>query len=85
MRKTIPNCESEQKEQIFWAATDSTEYLDGSQAKRVVLPKLKPSVKTISLRLPSAMLGELRVLERKGNPNHLASADALLASRAGGA
>ncbi len=65
MRKKIPNFESEQEEQTFWAATDSTEYVDWSQAKRVVLPKLKPSVKTISLRLPSAMLEELRVLANK--------------------
>jgi len=47
---------NEDKEREFWASHDSTEYVDWSKAKKVVLPKLKPSVETISLRLPESML-----------------------------
>jgi len=65
LRKKIPNFKSEQEEQAFWASSDSAEFVDWNQAKRVALPKLKPSVKTISLRLPSTMLEELRVLANK--------------------
>ncbi len=41
---------------------DSTEYLDWRKAERAVFPNLKPSTKTISLRLPQSMLAELRQL-----------------------
>ncbi len=63
--KKIPKFRNEDAERAFWAAHDSTEYVDWKKAKRVVLPKLKPSLKTISLRLPEAMLEELKLLANK--------------------
>ncbi len=65
MRKTIPKFKSEDKEREYWAKQDSTEVMDWKKAKRVVLPNLKPSVKTISLRLPESMLEELKLLANK--------------------
>jgi predicted DNA binding CopG/RHH family protein len=53
------------KERDFWAKRDSTEFIDWKKAKRIVLPNLKPSVKTISIRLPEMMLEELKVLANK--------------------
>jgi hypothetical protein len=49
----IPEFRSEDEERAFWSDTDSFEYIDWSKAKRVMLPNIKPSLKTISLRLPS--------------------------------
>lgn len=63
--KEVPNFENEDEERAFWAAHDSTEYVDWDQAETVVLPKLKPSTKTISLRLPEMMLNELRIIANK--------------------
>ena len=65
MLKQIPEFEDEDEEREFWATHDSTEYLDWSQAEQTVLPKLKPSTKTISLRLSESMLNELRLLANK--------------------
>jgi predicted DNA binding CopG/RHH family protein len=65
MIKRIPEFKNENEEREFWKAHDSTEYLDWRQAKRVVFPNLKPSTKTISLRLPESMLAELRQLANK--------------------
>jgi len=65
MKKKLPKFASEDAERKFWARHDSTDYLDWSQAKRVVFANLKPSTKTISLRLPQSMLDELRVLANK--------------------
>ncbi len=65
MKKKIPKFKSEDQERKFWSVHDSTEYIDWSKAKRVTLPKLKPSVKTISLRLPESMLEELKLLANK--------------------
>lgn len=53
--KKIPTFDSEQEEREFWESHDSSEYLDLSKAQRTVLPNLKPSTKTISLRLPEGM------------------------------
>jgi predicted DNA binding CopG/RHH family protein len=64
-KKKIPRYRSEDKEREFWAVADSTEYVDWSRARRVILPSLKPSVKTISLRLPELMLAELKLLANK--------------------
>jgi predicted DNA binding CopG/RHH family protein len=63
--KEIPTFKNEDEEREFWATHDSTEYVDWDKAKAVVLPKLKPSTKTISLRLPELMLNELRVIANK--------------------
>jgi len=58
--KTIPEFASEAEERAFWEKHDSTEYLDWSKAQRAVLPNLKPSTKTISLRLPQHLLDSIK-------------------------
>lgn len=63
--KKIPEFESEEQEQRFWAEHDSADYVDWSQARPVVLSNLRPSTKTISLRLPEHMLEELKLLANK--------------------
>jgi predicted DNA binding CopG/RHH family protein len=63
--KKIPIFKNDDDERKFWAEVDSTEYLDWSEAEIVVLPKLKPSTKTISLRLPESMLNEIRTIANK--------------------
>jgi predicted DNA binding CopG/RHH family protein len=65
MTKKLPRFKSEDEERKFWATHDSTEYVDWDSAQRVVLPNLKPSQKTISLRLPAMMLAELKRLAHK--------------------
>lgn len=63
--RNLPHLKSEDQEREFWSRADSTEYIDWSEARPLVLPNLKPSLKTISLRLPEHMLAELKVLANK--------------------
>jgi predicted DNA binding CopG/RHH family protein len=63
--KKIPNFKNEDQERDFWENADSSEYIDWKKARKAVLPNLKPSVKTISLRLPESMLEEIRLLANK--------------------
>lgn len=63
--KKIPKFKTEAAERRFWAEHDSSEYVDWDRAQRVVLPNLKPSQTTISLRLPGMMLAELKRLANK--------------------
>ena len=61
--KKILNFKNEDKEREFWAEADSSEYIDWKKAKKYVLSNLKPSVKTISLRIPQSMLEEIKLLQ----------------------
>ena len=64
-KKKIPRFKSEEKEREFWASRDSTEYVDWSRARKVVLSDLRPTLKTISLRLPASLLEELKLLANR--------------------
>ena len=63
--KELPAFRSEEEEQNFWSEHDSVDYVDWSKARRGIFPSLKPSTKTISLRLPQSMLEELKLLANK--------------------
>lgn len=65
MDKQIPEFANEEDEREFWTTHDSTDYIDWRRARTVIFPALKPSTKTISLRLPESMLNELRLLANK--------------------
>jgi predicted DNA binding CopG/RHH family protein len=58
--KKVPEFASEAEERAFWETHDSTEYLDWRQARRAALPNLKPSTRTISLRLPQHLLDGIK-------------------------
>ena len=58
--KPVPNFANEAEERLFWETHDSTEFLDWSKARKVVLPNLKPTTKTISLRLPQHLLDSIK-------------------------
>ena len=59
--KTVPKFANEAEERIFWESHDSSAYVDWATAKSVAFPNLKPSTKTISLRLPQHLLDEIKV------------------------
>jgi len=58
--KRIPRLASEAAERRFWARRDSTPYVDWSGAERVLFPNLKPTTRSISLRLPLRMLERIK-------------------------
>ena len=58
--KAIPKFASEAEERVFWESRDSTAFVDWSKAKRAVLPNLKPTTRTISLRLPQHLLDSIK-------------------------
>ncbi len=65
MKKPLPKFKNEDQEREFWSSHDSSGLVDWSKAKKIVLPKVKPSSQTISLRLPRPMLEQLKVLANK--------------------
>ena len=59
-QKKIPKFKSDKEERDFWAKSDSIEYIDWSRSEKVLYPDLKPSVRSISIRLPEMMIKELK-------------------------
>ncbi|GMQ83958.1 MAG: BrnA antitoxin family protein [Gammaproteobacteria bacterium] len=58
--KPVPEFTNEDEERRFWEQNDSSEYLDWNQAQQVAMPRLKPTTKTISLRLPQHLLDSIK-------------------------
>ncbi|MEJ6524679.1 MAG: BrnA antitoxin family protein [Opitutales bacterium] len=63
--KKIPKFKSEKAERDFWKQNDSSEYIDWNDAENVSFSNLKPSLKSISIRLPESMIEKLKVLANK--------------------
>jgi len=63
--KKIPEFKSEEEELEFWSTHDSTEYVDYSKGKKALFPNLKPTTRTISIRLPVYLIEEIKMLANK--------------------
>jgi hypothetical protein len=61
-KKTLPEFKSEDQERKFWATADSTQYVNWPSGKRGRFVNLKQSLRTISIRLPKAMIEDLKTL-----------------------
>jgi predicted DNA binding CopG/RHH family protein len=57
----IPKFKTEAQERAYWESHDSIAHVDWTKAQKVRLPNLRPSTKTISLRLPQHLLDSIKV------------------------
>jgi predicted DNA binding CopG/RHH family protein len=80
-RKKIPTFKDGEAEREFWGKADSTEYIDWSQAQRLVLPNFRPTLRTISLRLPESMIAELKLLANQRDVPYQSLLKVFLAER----
>ena len=79
--KKIPKFRTEDEEREFWSTHDSTEYVDYSKAKKVLLPELKPSTRSISIRLPESLIEKLKVLANERDVPYQSLLKILLAEK----
>ncbi len=63
--KNIPKFKNEKEEREFWANNDSSDFIDWGKSKLTAFPNLRPSTKTISLRLPEFLLNDIKVIAHK--------------------
>ena len=63
--KKVPAFKTEAEERTFWEKNDSADYIDWTQASRVAMPNLKPTTRTISLRLPEMLLDSIKIEANK--------------------
>jgi predicted DNA binding CopG/RHH family protein len=79
--KELPKFKSENEERKFWETADSTKYIDWSQGKPSKLVALKPSLRTISLRLPVSMIEDLKLLANERDVPYQSLLKVFLAER----
>lgn len=80
-KKPVPEFSTEEDERQFWAEHDSTEFADWASATRRKLPNLKPTLRTISLRLPVSMIEDLKVLANRRDVPYQSLLKVFLAER----
>ena len=66
-KKKIPKFKNEDKERTFWSKASPLDYLDPKKAKKVTLSNLKPSTEVISLRLPTGLLSDIKLVANKND------------------
>ena len=80
-KKQVPEFRSEEEERAFWAQHDSSDFIDWQAAKARRFPNLKPSLRTISLRLPVSMIEDLKMLANKRDVPYQSLLKVFLAER----
>lgn len=63
----IPKFKNEDEERKFWADLNLSEYYEPSDFERVSFPNLKPTSRSISIRIPEYLLN--RVKEKANEVN----------------
>jgi predicted DNA binding CopG/RHH family protein len=62
MKKPIklPEFKNEDEERDFWAKINLADYYEPSDARRVNFPNLKPTSRSISIRLPEYLIDRIK-------------------------
>ena len=64
-KKRIPEFQNEDAEREFWSTHDSADFIDWEKSRQISFPALKPTLKSISIRLPESMIAQLKVEANK--------------------
>ncbi|MGA9115722.1 MAG: BrnA antitoxin family protein [Bacteroidota bacterium] len=65
--RRIPKFTSEDDERKFWARRESSDYVDYRRSVQPSFPNLKPTTRTISIRIPESLLDSIRVLANRAD------------------
>ncbi len=63
--KKIPKFSSEEEERDFWNKNNSMDFINWKNSKKEMLPNLKPSSHTISIRMPDSLIDRLKLIANK--------------------
>lgn len=56
----LPKFKNEDDEREFWSKLDLSEYYDSSDLEPVSFPNLKPTTRSISIRIPEYLLNRVK-------------------------
>ena len=77
--RRIPEFKNEDQEREFWAKHSLLDYFDTGSFRRTAFPNLKPSLKSISIRVPSDVLAEFKTIANKKDAPYQSLAKVYLA------
>ena len=77
--RRVPDFKNEDEEREFWATHSPLDFFDATDFKKASFPNLKPSIKSISIRLPEDLLAELKILANKKDVPYQSLAKVFLA------
>ena len=80
-KKELPEFKNKMEERKFWEDHDSTDYLDWDESQAARFPDLKPSTKSISIRLPKGLIDDLKILANKRDVPYQSLLKVFLAER----
>lgn len=64
-RNQLPDFKNEDEERDFWATHELSEVFDVSKGVNATFPNLKPSTKTITIRVTQSLLDDLKMIANK--------------------
>ena len=79
--RKMPDFKNEDDEREFWATNSPLDFFDAKDFKKASFPNLKPSIKSISIRLPEHLLAELKILANKKDVPYQSLAKVFLAKQ----
>lgn len=79
--KKMPKFKNEKEERDFWSNHDATDYVDFTDAREALFPDLKPTTRTISVRLPETLIDKLKTLANKRDVPYQSLLKVLLAEK----
>jgi predicted DNA binding CopG/RHH family protein len=63
----LPEFKNEDEEREFWSTQDTADYFDLTRAKPAIFPNLKPSTRSVSIRINESLFQEIKILANKKN------------------
>lgn len=79
--KKLPKFKNEDEEREFWAEHEFSDYLDQFEPVKLNLSELKPSTKSITVRMPESLLAQLKKLAHKKDVPYQSLMKVFLAER----
>ena len=79
VNRRVPDFKNEDGGREFWAPHSSLDFFDAKDFKKASFLNLKPSIKSISIRLPEDLLAELKILANKKDVPYQSLAKVFLA------
>jgi predicted DNA binding CopG/RHH family protein len=79
--KKIPKFRSEDAERRFWARHSPLDFYGVKEARLAIFPNLKPTNRTISIRLPESLVEAIKLLANKQDIPYQSMLKILLAEK----
>jgi len=64
-RRKLPKFKNDDQARKFWDTHSLADYAEAKDLKRVIFPNLKPNTRSISIRIPTWLINDVKVQANK--------------------